>query len=452
MLRISIFSIFTLLMLPSSLHAQLTWTLQECIDYAVVHSARMETQRAGNRIQDLNLRDAKLNLLPGISGGVNGGYNFGRTLDPETNTYANTQYFGSNFYLDASMPLFAGLSNYNNIRFERYGQLKGRKDAEKLADDIAVEILQLYYDVLYREGLVTLAQEQVELSTKEVERMRRQAELGLKAKADIAEAEAKLAGDEYTLINSQNSCADALLNLKRRMSYPMDESLHLKAAPEELLQIVGMVAQADSLYVVALERLPQNESSELAVRQAKARLSAQRGLLFPTLSIGGGLSSRFYNTYKSEEGKTIPFGTQFSNNASEAIQLSLRIPIFSGLYRVSNMQRAKQNLRIAEANHNDLLQEVYREVQNAVQTLNASVKAYEQALKQERARELAHQANQKKYEEGLISVLELYTSANMLLAAKVETIGNHLKMNAQRRIVAYYEGTPLVTEESKMVR
>jgi outer membrane protein len=83
-------------------------------------------------------------------------------------------------------------------------------------------------------------------------------------------------------------------------------------------------------------------------------------------------------------------------------------------------------------------------VQKAVRDLYASVKSYEQALKQERARMLAYKVNEKKYEEGLISIMDLHTSANLLLAAKVETIGSHMRMNAQRRIVAYYEGTPLV--------
>ncbi|MCL1973704.1 MAG: TolC family protein [Bacteroidetes bacterium] len=445
MFRISILTLLLLLITAAGLRAQTLWTLQECIDYAVIHSAQMEVQQANNRIQDLNLRDAKFRLAPDLSGYASGGYNFGRTLDPETNTYTNIQYLGSNLDVSGSMPLFAGLSNLNNVRFERYGQLKGRKDSQKLADDTAMEVLQLYYEALYRIDLAAQAKEQAELSEKEVVRMRRQVELGLKAKADIAEAEAKEAADLYYLINCENNCEIARLNLKRKMNFPVDELIEIEAAPEELRQMVGATVRADSLYLVALERLPHSESSALAVKQAKARVAMQKGLLFPSLSLGGDINSRYYNTAVNEQGFIIPFKTQISNNASEYIGLTLRVPLFSGLSRNANVQRAKQNLRIAEANHNDLLQEVYKEVQRAVQDLNASVKAYDQAVKQERARALAFDVNQKKYEEGIISILDLYTSANLLLAAKVETIGNLMKMNAQRRIVAYYEGTPLTT-------
>ncbi|MCL2501677.1 MAG: TolC family protein, partial [Bacteroidales bacterium] len=430
MLRLSTFSLILVLLTSTSANAQRSWTLQECIDYAVENNAQMEVQRAHNRINDLSLRDAQLNLLPSVGGYSSATYIFGRSPDPSTNTYANTQYFGNGYSVDASMPLFAGFANINNVRLEKFRQLRGQKEAQKKADDIALEILMLYYEALYRNGLVQLAQEQVGVSAKEVERMQVQARLGLKAKADIAEAEAKHAADEYMLINSQNIYEDALLSLKRRMSYPIDRPLWIGAAPEELREIVGMGVNADSLFAVALDHLPQNEASEFGVRQARAALAMQKGLMLPRLSLGGGYSTRYYNSFKDETGSVVSFRNQFTNNATQNFGVSLSIPIFSGLNRWSNKERARQNLRIAQVSHDDLLQEVYKEVQKAVQDLNASVKAYNQALKQERARELAHQMNQRKYEEGLISILDLYTSANMLLAAKVETMGNKFRMNA----------------------
>ena len=429
------------------LAARETWSLQQCIDYAVQQSPQMESQRAGNRKQDLDLRDAKLNLLPSLSGGSNAGYTFGRSPDPNTNTYSNMQYFGNNYYLDASMPLFNGLAGIHNVRLQKFAQLRGLKETEKRANDIAMQVLQAYYEVLYREGLLGLTQEQVALSQKELTRMQRQVDLGLKAPADMAEAEAKYAADEYNLIQSQNNYDNAMLLLKRGMNYPLEQGLALQTAEDELTTVVDLNVHSDSLYTVAMAHLPEYDASELSVKQAHAALSAYKGSLFPRLSIGGGYSTNYYNTYKDDEGRLIPFRDQLSNNASEYVRLSLTIPIFSGLNRQSNRQRARQDVRIAEANHQDLQQEVYKEVQQAVQGLQAAVKAYQQALKHERARELAYEVSERKYAEGLISILDRHTSSNLLLAAKAETIGSYLKMNAQRRLVAFYQGTPLVSTD-----
>ena len=431
--------------LPLALQAQEGWSLQQCIDYAVAESAKMEAQHAQNRKQSLDLRDAALNLLPSISGGSAAGYTFGRSPDPNTNTYSNTQYFGNNYSLSASMPLFSGFSGINNLRFQKYAQLKGLKDTEKQANDIAMQVLQSYYEVLYRERLQELAQEQLALSTQERTRMQRQVELGMKAAADMAEAEAKYAGDEYSLIQSQNQYDDALLLLKRFMSYPVDQALSLQSGADELSAFAASQLPTDSLYAIALSHLPQALASDYSIKQARAALAAHRGSLFPRLSLSGGYSTNYYNTYKNDEGQRIAFQDQLSNNGSQYVQVSLNIPIFSGLNRQANRQRARLDLRIAEANHQDLQQEVYKEVQQATQSLQAAIKAYEQALKQERARQLAYEVNERKYAEGLISILDLHTSSNLLLAAKAETIGNYLKMNAQRRVVAYYQGNPLVS-------
>ena len=425
------------------LAAQGTWSLQECIDYAVQQSPQMESQRAGNRKQDLDLRDARLNLLPSLSAGTNAGSTFGRSPDPNTNTYSNTQYFANSYSIDASMPLFSGFSGIHNVRFQKFAQLRGLKETEKRADDIALQVLQAYYEVLYREGLLALSKEQLALSHRELSRMQRQVDLGLKASSDMAEADAKYAADEYNLIQSQNNYDNALILLKRSMSFPLEQDLVLQTAEGELTTLVDVNVQADALYTAALAHLPQYDASELSIKQARAALSAYKGNLFPRLSLGGGYSTNYFSTAKDDKGNVIAFGDQFSNNASEYVRLSLSIPIFSGLNRQSNRQRAQQDVRIAEANHQDLQQEVYKEVQQAVQGLQAAVKAYEQALKQERARQLAYEVNERKYTEGLISILDLHTSSNLLLAAKAEAIGSYLKMNAQRRIVAYYNGSPL---------
>ncbi|MPM90147.1 hypothetical protein SDC9_137264 [bioreactor metagenome] len=60
--------------------------------------------------------------------------------------------------------------------------------------------------------------------------------------------------------------------------------------------------------------------------------------------------------------------------------------------------------------------------------------------------ETAHEANQRKYEEGLISPLELHTSANRVVQAKTEELNAELQYRLKERLVRYYKG------ESFMIR
>lgn len=53
--------------------------------------------------------------------------------------------------------------------------------------------------------------------------------------------------------------------------------------------------------------------------------------------------------------------------------------------------------------------------------------------------EIAHQVNQRKYQEGLISAVELSTSSNRLLQARVEEVNAQLKFYLKNRLVEYYQ-------------
>ena len=44
------------------------WTLQECIDYGVDRNLSMERQLLNNKVDNQNLRDARLDLLPSVDG------------------------------------------------------------------------------------------------------------------------------------------------------------------------------------------------------------------------------------------------------------------------------------------------------------------------------------------------------------------------------------------------
>ncbi len=59
---------------------------------------------------------------------------------------------------------------------------------------------------------------------------------------------------------------------------------------------------------------------------------------------------------------------------------------------------------------------------------------------------VAQQANLRKYNEGLISPLELHTSSNRVFQAKTEELNAKLKYYLKRKLVNYYKGQSYITE------
>lgn len=415
------------------------WTLQECIDYGVERSFEMARQKLANRQDNMNLRDAYLNLLPDIDAGTSLNYSFGRGIDPNTNTYVNQRNMSNNYSVGASMGLFSGFTTINNIRYNRVSKLKGLEDSEKLANDIAVRIMQAFYDVAYAEGLIKIAEEQFDNAKMQLKRMERQHELGIKPKSDLFDIQAQLAESEYKMISSRNTRETNLIILKQLMNYPASEELGI-----DVNSLAGSIPAYSELnpnevFIKAKEDLPQMLAAEHSMRAAKLNLYVKKGQLLPSLSASGSFDTRYIENAESV------FHSQIVDNLGKGFGLSLNIPIFYGLRRQSAVSKAKYDYQTAQIQYQEMEQSVYKEVQLALQDLKAASQEFTMALKKENFSALSYTANEKKYAQGLVSIIDLNTSDNNWMQAKHDVLKARLTYAIKKRMIDFYTGTPLQT-------
>lgn len=415
------------------------WTLQECIEYGVDQSIKMERQLLTNKNERLNLRDAALNLLPTISGGTNLGYSFGRSIGSD-NTYVNQRVMSNNYSVGASLNIFSGFSAINALRYQKVSKLKGLQDSEKTANDIAISIIQAFYDLAYAEGLILISQEQVENAQLQLKQMERQHELGIKPKSDLFDIQSKLAESEYNLISNQNKKETALVALKQTMNYNPDDELEIEANSLSNMLPERQEVNIDQLYEQAKNDLPEVSAAEYAYRAARLNWYTVKGKLLPYISANGDISTYYYNTIDNS------FSSQFHNNMSKSFSFSLNIPIFGGLYRQSNTSRAKNQMLDAQLAYDETLQNTYKEIQLAVLDLKAAAQEYDMAIKKENFSQMSYDANQKKYQQGLITIIDLNTSDNNLRQAKHDVLKARLTYGIKKRMVDFYQGMPLQTK------
>ena len=74
--------------------------------YAVENSIAVGKQEIAVDNDKVNLNSNILNLLPSVSGNTGGSFSFGRSIDPETNSYQSRTTFSNSYGLSASMTLF----------------------------------------------------------------------------------------------------------------------------------------------------------------------------------------------------------------------------------------------------------------------------------------------------------------------------------------------------------
>ena len=442
MKKISFTILFLFVFFSAGMSQEKSWSLNACMRYAVENSPSVKKQMHTNNTYQAEQVSAVASFFPVLSAGVSAQYNFGRAVDPETNTYANTTTFNNYYEGGASLPLFDGGQLVNQFRLAKMNRQSGMNDLQKVKDDLALNTLEAFVNVVYYQGTMTFAKEKLDESNRTLYKARRQEELGIKGKADVAQIEAQAAGDDYNLTHQQNLYNTALLKLKEYMNYPYDEILEV-----DTVSIVSDYLFAnesvEDLYWLAKETNPTALQADFQLKAYKLEYLIQKGKLLPKLSVSAGVYTSYYENLKAEMPPP-SFNTQFKNNRGEYVSLNLNFPVFYGLTRVRDARRARNNVRIAEEQQSEVLRQLQTAIEQSVLEREGYAKESIQMEKKLKSDEIAYQVTLRKFEEGLMSPLDLQTSANILIESKANLLQKQLMYLLKCRQVDYYKGKPLI--------
>lgn len=425
---------------PTHNGAQLM-TLHDCMEYAISNSTKIRIQQAAVGDAQLDRRDAALTLFtPQISAQTYAYYNFGRSIDPQTNTYFNTTSFHNNYSVSAGYDLFDGFRAVNNYKISKTGLLIAASQEKQVEADICLAVMEAYYNVVYYKRLCDVCEAQVAAAEQALSKAMKQEELGQKGHADVIQMKADLADRSYDLTNTYNMYRDQKMTLSDLMFWPMDEELVIDTSmPTWQTEPVA----AESVVDFALEYNPGIQMANWQELNAKRELNTAKWQLFPSVGLYAGWSTSYY-TYQGST--TNPFQDQFKNNGGEYIQLSVSIPIWSRLSKHSAISRKQHALDKATAELDQKRRDVESEVRRAIQDRDGAATAYQQAQSKAEVQAEAYSLNLKKLQQGLISPLEFQTANNNYLKAQADEMNSLFKYLIKQAVVRYYNGVEYVNQ------
>lgn len=424
------------------LSASEPWSVERCMQYAADHSHTVRQQQFALEDSRAAKTQAIGAFLPSVYGAVNGQMNFGRAIDPSTNTYTDVSTFNNGYGLEASLTVFDGLQRYNNLRLAKANEAMGRSGVRAEKDDVALKVYKAYMDLVYCEGAVSQTAKKRDESRELLRQTEVMAEVGQKSDADVAQMRATLAADEYELAHMQSQTTKARLALKQLMGFPVDSALAViqPSFDDELLT----AEDASQISAFAATDNPRILKAQQNVEAARYSLRAARGALLPTISLSGGVSTSFFRNM--DKGGHASFSSQFRNNAGEYVGLSLSIPLFDRLATYSTIRRRKTALVQAQENLAYEQSELRRIIVEAASDVENSTKEVEKMQEQVEADSIASRLTTRKYEEGLASSIDVKTAAVTLLQSRVKLLQSQLTMAYNKRLLAYYKGESLWTD------
>ena len=418
-------------------------TLRDCMEYAISNSTKVRIQQAEIGDAQIARRNAILKAFtPSISGSSYAYYNFGRSIDPETNTYVTETSFHNGYSVGAGITLFNGFEAVNNLKISKTSLAIGQTQEKQVEADICLAVMEAYYNVVYFKRLSDIYEAQVAVAEASLQKLQKQEEIGQKSHADVVQAEADLADRRYDAIEARNQYADQRTNLADLMFWPVDQELVIDT---EIGTFTFVQEDKESVIDYALSHDPGVKIAGWQAENARRELATARWQLLPSLSLNAGWSTSYFN-YPGQDLHLDPYRDQLRNHQGEYIQFSMSIPIYNRLQGHDNIARKRNAVKKMTAQYDQKRREVASEVQRAVQDRDGAQAAYEQALRKASVQEEAYQLNAKKMEQGLISSIEYQTATNNYLRAQADEMNSLFRYLIKQAVVRYYNGVEYINQ------
>jgi outer membrane protein len=318
------------------------WDLKTCLRYAqdssiTINSARLNVETAH---QELLL--SKAEKLPSLAASSSQTYTHSKNANPVVGGFQTQSSFTSDYGVTSGLTLYQG-GYLNDV--VRQNQLILRSDNLAVLEDIdniSVQITAAYLNILLAKETIVYQKDLVATSQAQVKQAQQEYDAGSIAKVSLAELQAQLASDQYSLVTGQTSLRQALLNLKVLLQLPYNIPFDV-LSPDTLIA-KSLVPSLDSAQQVAYQTRPEIQIGALGVQSAQLDLAKARSGYYPTLRAGATLSTGYSNN------STDDYVQQMDNNFFQQVGLTLSIPIFSNRINRTNVENAKIEVKQGELN------------------------------------------------------------------------------------------------------
>lgn len=437
-----IIRILTLVLITGygSLTAQETkpWTLQDCINYAVVNNIGLQRQILQTESAEADLLKTRMDLFPSLNFGSDAQMGFGRSIDPVTNLITFEQNVSNSYSVNTSFRLFTGFAALNTMSASRFMHKAGIETEKVYRNTLIVNILGAYYQVLYAKGLEQAAAMQAEQSEKQLFRITKLVETGKEALSKQFEMESRASEDRLSMTIAANTASQALTTLKQMLQLGQVSDFEIQMPDLETILITDETFRVDSIYSIASEKLPRLRAIDYELQASKRQLAAARGSLAPRLSGGGAIYTGFYKIISDEAPEQDSFTTQLKNNNSQAVYMSLSIPIFNNYTVGRNIRQAKLRLTDTELRLEQEKNNLFTDIENACLDYNRGRSEYTAAASNLEFNKKSFDAVEKKFEAGLIDVTDYSAAKTTLFRAETEALRTKLQLLIRKMTIEFY--------------
>lgn len=407
-----------LLLLASSISAQQVWTLEQCIDTALINNRNIRQQHLMYKSKEIAYKQSKNDLLPTLDASVGQNFGFGRAKQSDDVSVKAPSSQSTSIGVNAGLTLFDGLRMKNNIEAKKADLLAAGADVQKVEKDIILNVSTVFLQVLQNKELLKNAENQLQITQENVERRKQLIDAGKMAEGELYELQAQRAKEELSRVQAENNVKLSQLDLAQVMNLENYQSIDV-IVPENLFQNELSVLSAGEVYISALQNRPEIKSAQYRLKSSEKNVEMAKSGYMPRLSLGANWGTG-YNHITNINNQ--PFNSQFADNMQTGIGLSLSIPIFDKFQTRSQIENAKLDVENTKIEIDKIKLDLRKNIEQAYYNAIAAKNRWDAAQKSVKANEEAYRFASQKFEAGRANQYEAnFAKTNLSQAISEQT-------------------------------
>ena len=411
------------------------WDLKTCLTYARDNNITISSARLNVETGRQELLLSKAAKLPNLAGSTSQTYTHSNNANPVVGGFQTQSSFASDYGLSSGMTLYQG-GYLNDV--VRQNQLVLRSDNLAVLEDIDnidVQITAAYLNILLAKETIVYQKDLVTTSEAQVKQAQQEYDAGSIARVDLAELQAQLATDRYTLVTGETALRQALLNLKVLLQLSYTTTFDV-VSPDTLIA-TALVPSLDSAQQIAYQTRPEVQIGQLGVESARLDLAKARAGYYPTLRANAGLSTGYSNN------NTDAYFRQLDDNFFQQVGLTLSIPIFSNRINKTNVENARIEVRLEELNLKGAALTLSQTVEQAYISVVNAQGQYNASLDQLRYTQEAYRIATEELKVGATNIVQFLQQKNAYVQALQAYVQAKYNAVLDVKIYDFYTGVPI---------
>ena len=405
--------------------AQQELTLNQAIQIALHNNSGLKQSVNGLSGYESNVMAAYGNFLPSL--GLSGSWDWSKT-DNKTqgvvliggvpvNTISNqTRSYSAS--ISSNWTLFDGLANFATLSQSQNNLESAEASLQRLKQDIVFQTISLYYDVISKQKLYSVKEEDLKWNQKNLETIRERNKLGAATLADVYQQEVAEGNAELQVVTAQND----LESSKNDLLYYLGKDVF-----EEF--VFSDVLSGDERGILSSDLLKDFDNLTGLVNQAydsrkdykSAILDLESTMNGVTIARSGHLPSLTANGFYSYQGDRL---SELDQSKRLAFGLTLSIPIFSGWSVSNRVQIAEVQAENKEIEVKDLERDIKRQIETIYLQLKVAKKGLDVSQRNVKSASENLKIEEEKYSIGSGKLLDVLIANSNYTTAQSDLINS----------------------------